>query len=259
MTDIPENVPRHVAVIMDGNGRWAHERGLPRTDGHRAGAESARALTRCCVEWGIPYLTLYAFSTENWNRPAAEVRFLMGNLRRFLRERRAEFVENDIRFRAIGVIDELPKGVRKEIRLTEEATAGCASLDLLVALNYGSRREIADAARAIAVEVAAGRLEPDLIGPETVEQHLYTAGIPAPDLLIRTGGEMRLSNFLLWQLSYAELYVTDTLWPDFDTDRFREALEEFARRERRFGAVRRMDEGPAPEPSGSPAGSGSQD
>ncbi|MHC4591725.1 MAG: polyprenyl diphosphate synthase [Planctomycetota bacterium] len=235
MSDLPKKLPRHVAIVMDGNGRWAKQRGLHRNDGHRAGAETAATIGRCCVEWGIPVLTLYAFSTENWSRPRTEVRFLMTSLRNFLKQRRDEFVENDIRIRTIGATDELPPSVRKEVRLTEEATRDCTALTLVVALNYGAHREIADAARAIALEVQRGELEPDAVDETTVEEHLYTAGLPPLDLLIRTGAEMRLSNFLLWQASYAELYMTETLWPDFGREEFLEALEEFARRERRFG------------------------
>ena len=241
MTERPQDLPdlpRHVAVIMDGNGRWAARRGLPRTDGHRAGADAARAAAQCCLEWGIPVLTLYAFSTENWKRPAAEVRFLMSNLRSFLRKHRADFIENNIRLRVIGAPGELPAAVQKELARTLEATAACEGLLLVLALNYGSHREIAEAARAMAVKVEAGALAPEDIDEATLEEHLYTAGLPPVDLVIRTGGEMRLSNFLLWQVQYAELYVTDTLWPDFDEAQFREALEDFARRERRWGAVR---------------------
>jgi undecaprenyl diphosphate synthase len=241
MSNLPDKFPRHVAIIMDGNGRWARRRGLPRNEGHLAGMESARAVAKCCIEMKIPVLTLYAFSTENWNRPRSEVRFLMSNLRRFLKARRKEFVENNIRVRAIGAVEELPEAVQKEIRITEEATHEGTALTLVVALNYGSHREIADAARAIARRVRLGELQPDEIDEATVEQHLYTAGLPEPDLLIRTGGEMRLSNFLLYQLSYAELYVTDTLWPDFREEEFRKALREFARRERRFGALREAE------------------
>ncbi len=245
MSEPADKLPRHVAIIMDGNGRWARRRGLPRNRGHLAGMESARAVAKCCAEMKIPVLTLYAFSTENWNRPRTEVRFLMSNLRRFLKDRRKEFVDNDIRVRAIGDIAGLPEPVQKELRVTEEATQSGSALTLVVALNYGSHREIADAVREIARRVQRAELEPDDITEATIEQHLYTAGLPAPDLLIRTGGEMRLSNFLLYQLSYAELYVTDTLWPDFREEEFREALKEFARRERRFGALR--DGGATPE------------
>jgi undecaprenyl diphosphate synthase len=241
MTDLPARLPRHVAIIMDGNGRWAERRGLPRNEGHLAGAESARAVARCCVDLKIPVLTLYAFSTENWNRPRPEVRFLMAHLRRFLKKHRQEFVEHDIRVRPIGAVEELPAAVLEELRATEEATENCRALTLVVALNYGSHREITDAARSIARRVQRGEMQPEAIDEQVLEEHLYTAGLPAPDLLIRTGGEMRLSNFLLWQLSYAELYVTETLWPAFRRREFLRALHEFARRERRFGALRRAE------------------
>jgi undecaprenyl diphosphate synthase len=239
MADLPDKLPRHVAVIMDGNGRWANARGLARNEGHKAGAESAARVAECCVDFGIPVLTLYAFSTENWRRPRAEVQFLMSNLRRFLGERRAEFVERDIRLVAIGDVDGLPAAVRRELHKTEEATRECGSLTLVTALNYGSRAEIAHAARSIAEDVRAGRIEPSAVDEALVEERLYTAELPPPDLLIRTGGEMRLSNFLLWQLSYAEIYVTSTCWPDFGRDDFLEALHEFARRDRRFGGLKR--------------------
>jgi undecaprenyl diphosphate synthase len=237
MSDLPDKLPRHVAIIMDGNGRWASRRGLPRTEGHLAGGESAREVAKCCAELKIPVLTLYAFSTENWSRPASEVRFLMSSLRKYLKDSRDEFVKNNVHLRAIGALEELPQAVRKEVRIAEEATRQCNGLTVAVALNYGSHREIAEAAQAIARRVQRGEIGPDEIDENTIEEHLYTAGLPAPDLLIRTAGEMRLSNFLLWQLSYAELYVTDTLWPDFRRQEFLEALREFGRRERRFGAL----------------------
>jgi len=237
MDELPQNLPSHIAIVMDGNGRWAHQRGLSRTEGHVAGAESARQVATCCAEWGIPYLTLYAFSTENWRRPAAEVRFLMQELRRFLKKERAELLENGIRLEAIGRLEGLPKAVRQELGKTREATADGKKLTLTLALNYGARSEIADACRALAQEVKAGKLDPEGIDEELVAGKLYTAGLPDPDLLIRTGGEMRVSNFLLWQISYSELYVTDVLWPDFRKERLLEALHDFARRERRFGDV----------------------
>lgn len=238
MTDTPQPLPRHVAVIMDGNGRWAKARGLSRNQGHRAGAESAYTVAKCCVNVGIPALTLFAFSTENWSRPKSEVRYLMSNLRRFLKEKRKDFLGNDVRLRAIGAVEELPAGVLQELRRTEEATRDCSSLMLAVALNYGSRRELTDAARAIARAVAAGDMSPEDVDEQAIEDRLYTAGMPPLDLLIRTAGEMRVSNFLLWQLSYAELYVTDTLWPDFGEAEFLAALRDFAARERRFGGLK---------------------
>ena len=252
MTEPPEKLPRHVAIIMDGNGRWAKQRGLPRNEGHLAGAESAAAVARCCGDLKVPFLTLYAFSTENWRRPRGEVQFLMSSLRRFLREKRKEFLENDIRLMPIGALDELPRGVRSELRKTVEATRQCSAATLVLALNYGSHRELTDAVRAIAQKVQRGELDPDAIDEQTLRQHLYTADLPDPDLLIRTAGEMRLSNFLLWQLSYAELYVTETLWPDFGREEFMEALREYARRERRFGALRETDKGTRRRRSPSP-------
>jgi len=239
-----QNLPTHVAIVMDGNGRWARARRLPRTRGHLAGAESARTVAKCCVELGIPYLTLYAFSTENWARPASEVRFLMQHLRRFLVERRAELVDNGIRLRGIGRIEGLPASVRRALEQTEEATRSGTALLLSLAVNYGARSELADACRRLAHQVRAGKLAPEDIDERRIAECLYTAGIPDPDLLIRTGGERRLSNFLLWQISYAELYITDILWPDFGRQEFLEAIREYGRRERRFGRVGEADSAP---------------
>ena len=236
-SEIQDQLPAHLAVIMDGNGRWARRHGLPRTEGHKAGAESARVVARCCAEWGIRYLTLYAFSTENWNRPRSEVRFLMQQLRRFLVERRGELKENGIRLRAIGRIEALSPAVRRELAATEEATRDGGNLTLLLALNYGGRAEIVDACRALARRVKDGALVPEEIDEHAFAAHLCTAGVPDPDLLIRTGGEMRVSNFLLWQISYAELYVTDVTWPDFRREQLLEALRSYAARTRRFGRV----------------------
>ena len=240
--DIPqEKLPRHVAVIMDGNGRWARARNLPRREGHTAGAESAKKISECCGDFGIPYLTLYAFSTENWKRPPTEVTFLMSQLKKYLQDEREGFIENDIRFRSIGRIDELPDGVRQEVRKTERLTRECDSHTVIVALNYGGRPEVVDACKSIARQVQSGELEPEEITESVVNGHLYTDGIPDPDLLIRTGGERRVSNFLLWQISYAELYFTDVLWPDFHREAFLDALRDFAGRERRFGEVKNAD------------------
>ena len=212
------------------------------------GAESARVIAEACVQQGISYLTLYAFSTENWDRPAAEVRFLMRHLRRFLIDRRRELLENGIRLRAIGRTSELPARVRQALEGTERATRHGKNLTLLLALNYGGRSEIADACMAVARQVRAGEIRPEDVDEHVVARHLYTAGIPDPDLLIRTGGEMRLSNFLLWQVSYTEIYVTDTLWPEFRKDQLQEALRDFAGRERRFGGVKNGAGEPAPGP-----------
>jgi undecaprenyl diphosphate synthase len=235
MSDVPNKLPVHVAVIMDGNGRWARARRLPRTRGHIEGAEKARAIVKCCVELGIPWLTLYTFSTENWDRPAAEVSFLMRQLRRFLVQEREELIQNDIRFLSIGRIDGLPGYVRKELDKTQNLTRDGKALTLLLALNYGARSELVDAFRKLAGQVRDGLLSPEDVDEERIGQSLYTAGVPDPDLLIRTGGECRVSNFLLWQISYTELYMTDVLWPDFGREEFLSALREFAGRERRFG------------------------
>lgn len=237
MVDLPEARPTHVAIVMDGNGRWAEERGKPRTEGHSVGAESAREISECCVKYDIPYLTLYAFSTENWRRPRREVRFLMKRLKQFLIERRDEMVEQGIARNPIGRLAKLPRGVRRELDRTVKATRDGENLTLNLALNYGARAEFVDACRLLAERVEEGDLKPQDIDETLVSDTMYTAGQPDPDLFIRTGGEKRLSNFLLWQLSYAELYVTEVLWPDFREDEFCAALREFARRDRRFGGV----------------------
>lgn len=237
MAELPDARPTHVAIVMDGNGRWAEKRGEPRTKGHSAGAESARDISECCVKFGIPYLTLYAFSTENWRRPTREVRFLMKRLKQFLVERRDEMVEEGIALNPIGRMEKLPRGVRRELDATVKATRDGENLTLNLALNYGSRAELVDAFRLLAERVQEGELHPEEIDERLISDTLYTAGQPDPDLFIRTGGETRLSNFLLWQLSYAELYITEVLWPDFGETAFSEALREYARRDRRFGGV----------------------
>jgi undecaprenyl diphosphate synthase len=231
------NMPRHVAVIMDGNGRWAQARGLPRSAGHKAGAESVRRILNACTEFGIPYLTLYAFSTENWKRPKAEVDTLMTLLCDFLKAREKDLHRNKTRLLAIGQIERLPEKSRTILAKVIAATANYTERTLVLALSYGSRDEMVRAVRKLAQEVKAGALDPEAITEETVSGALMTAGIPDPDLLIRTSGEMRLSNFLLWQLSYAEIVVTPCMWPDFDRDEFRKALEEYGRRRRRFGGI----------------------
>jgi len=241
MDEVPKKLPIHVAVIMDGNGRWAHARGLPRTEGHMQGAESARAISKCCVEFGIPYLTLYAFSTENWRRPQEEVDFLMVQLARFLVEQRDEMLENSIRLQAIGRIRELPEAVQRELQGTMEATRNGSALTLTLALNYGARSEIIDACKELVALAQAGVLAPGQIDEDRVSGCLYTRDIPDPDLLIRTGGERRVSNFLLWQISYAELCLTDVLWPDFRREAFLETLRDYAKRERRFGSLAEAD------------------
>lgn len=227
--------PRHVAVIMDGNGRWATERGLPRTAGHEAGADSVREIVRACGELGVEYLTLYSFSTENWGRPDDEVETLMALLARYLVEERDELMQNRVRLRGIGELDRLPPHVRQLLDAATRQTEGNDGLLLTLALSYGSRAEIVDAVRRLAGEVAAGSLRPADIDEAAISQRLYTAGTPDPDLLVRTSGEMRLSNFLLWQLAYAELYVTDVYWPDFRRPHLEAALEVYGARQRRFG------------------------
>jgi undecaprenyl diphosphate synthase len=232
-----DKLPRHIAVIMDGNGRWARERGLPRIEGHRRGSESVRACTAACIEAGVPYLTLYAFSKENWQRPADEVGALMVLLDRFLAERTAEIMERNIRLRAIGHLQDLPDKARKRLEDTIAKSANNTALTLTLALSYGARTEIVDATRQIAREAKAGALDPETVSEETISSHLYTAGVPDPDLLVRTSGEMRISNFLLWQISYAEIVVTPKLWPDFTKEDLFAAMQEYARRNRRYGGI----------------------
>ena len=230
-------IPTHVAIIMDGNGRWAKQRRLPRVEGHRHGVESVRAVVRAAGEAGVKYLTLYAFSVENWNRPKDEVDTLMKYLARFLKGEIVELNRNNVRLDAIGQIYRLPEFVQEQLKKTKAALAKNNGLTLILALSYGGRTEIVEAARSMAQKAKDGRLEPAEINEQLVSQHLYTCLYPDPDLLIRTSGEMRISNFLLWQISYAELVVTPTLWPDFRKPQFFEALEEYTRRHRRFGLV----------------------
>ncbi len=229
--------PVHVAIIMDGNGRWANRRLMSRITGHEKGADTVRMVVRACRELGIAHLTLFAFSTENWLRPAGEVNALMELLRRFIEKERDELVQNDIHLHPIGRIEALPEDVRLALARVVEETRGNRGLQLHLALSYGGRDEIARAARRLAEAVLSAGLRPEEIGEETLAAHLDTAGVPDPDLLIRTGGEMRVSNFLLWQIAYTELFITPTLWPDFSRREFEEILEAFARRERRFGRV----------------------
>lgn len=236
-----EGYPKHIAVIMDGNGRWAKAKGLKRTDGHRQGAESLRTIMKACQEHGVKYLTVYAFSSENWNRPEEEVGELMRLLVFYLQGEVKTLKENNIRLKIIGDLPRLSPNVQKQIEKAEEATAGCNAFQLTVCLSYGARQEMVHAIRAIAEDVAAGKIKPDAIDEAMLEAKLYTQDLPAPDLLIRTGGEHRLSNFLLWQSAYTELYFTDTLWPDFSTQHLVEACEDFAKRERRYG--RTSDQG----------------
>ena len=229
--------PRHIAIIMDGNGRWARERGKSRVTGHRAGAANVATITTECARLGVGQLTLYAFSVENWSRPKAEVTALMRLLPRYLIDERPTMMENQIRFRAVGRLDQLPKAALREIRKTEEATADNVGMTLCLALSYGGRAEITDAVRTIAKEAAAADINPARISERTVANHLYTAGMPDVDLMVRTAGEMRISNFLLWQSWYAELYITDVCWPDFSADELHKAIREYGRRERTFGKV----------------------
>jgi undecaprenyl diphosphate synthase len=230
-------VPRHVAIIMDGNGRWAKERGLPRIRGHEEGTESVRAVVRACRPAGVKYLTLYAFSVENWVRPRLEIGGLMGLLKRFLKDQEYELHENKVRLRTIGRMSDLPPDLQDELRRVMAATEKYDEGHLILALSYGGRVEIVEACRAIAREVKAGNLDPDRIDEKTISSHLYLPDVPDPDLLVRTSGEMRVSNFLLWQISYSELYVTKVLWPDFREARFQEAIAEYGRRHRRFGDI----------------------
>lgn len=232
----PAPVPRHVAVIMDGNGRWAKQRGRPRLFGHRAGADSLRAILRACRDHGVEYLTVYAFSTENWIRPKGEVAGLMSLLKTFLKKDEHELHENQVRLRVTGRIQDLPAAVRAELERVMAATRNYSKGHLILALSYGGRSEIVDAVRAIAAKARAGEIDPAQIDEAAVAAHLYLPDVPDPDLMIRTSGELRLSNFLLWELSYAEFYFTETLWPDFREPDFAKALAEYARRRRRYGA-----------------------
>ena len=231
------SLPRHVAVIMDGNGRWAKARGLPRIEGHRQGAESARAIIRAAGEIGLQYLTLYAFSAENWNRPKDEVDALMKYLVHYLKAETSELNKNNVRLEVIGQIYRLPENVQEHLKKSIATLSKNNGLTLVMALSYGSRIEIVDAVRRISEKVKRGKLEPADITEEVISDHLWTRNIPDPDLLIRTSGEMRVSNFLLWQISYTELVITPTLWPDFRKPQFYAALEEYTRRHRRFGGV----------------------
>ena len=231
-------IPRHVAIVMDGNGRWAKQRGLKRTDGHAAGEEALFDTVNGALDIGLDWMTVFAFSTENWRRPVDEVRFLMGFNESLLLRRRDELHELGVRVRFIGRrTGRVPGRLRRRIADAEELTRANRRLTLTFAFNYGGRAELVDAARAIAHEVAAGHLDPDKISDRTLARHLYAPDMPDPDLLVRTSGEFRISNYLLWELAYAELVFTDVLWPDFRRDHLFEAIREFQRRERRFGAV----------------------
>ncbi len=236
--DLDQNrLPRHVAIIMDGNGRWAKRQGLPRIMGHRKGVDSLKDLLRCCKDWGIPALTAYAFSTENWGRPRTEVEFLMTLFERVLRREMAEMMEENVRIRFVGDLEQLPLSLQEEITRSMRETKDNFGINFTVATNYGGRQEILQACRAIASQVEKGLLSANEIDEQIFEHHLYTQGLSHPDLLIRTSGEMRISNFLLWQMAYAEIYVTSTLWPDFDRQQFYQALSNYQQRHRRFGKL----------------------
>ena len=231
------NSPRHIAIIMDGNGRWAKERGLPRLKGHEKGAATVRAITEECVAQGVEFLTLYAFSTENWRRPGDEVEGLWVLLEHFLAQELPTMMKNGVRLRTIGRTQDLPESTQKKLADTIAETANNKATTLILALNYSSRTEITDAVRSLCADAAAGRLDAESITPETIHARLYTAEYPDPDLLVRTSGEMRLSNFMLWQLSYTEFYISQKLWPDFSKQDLRQAIAEFHKRERRFGGI----------------------
>lgn len=230
-------MPRHVAIIMDGNGRWAHARGLPRSAGHRKGVEALRRAVRAAGEMGIKYLTIFSFSSENWSRPPAEVSFLLDLMRHFVRQDVAELHRENVRIRIIGERSGLAPDIVTLIAETEERTQANTGLTLVVAFNYGSRQEIAKAARDLAVAVKEGRIAPEAITPELMGSHLSTEGIPDPDLLIRTSGEQRLSNYLLWQCAYTEFVFVDEYWPDFNRETMQRAIAEYLTRERRFGGL----------------------
>jgi undecaprenyl diphosphate synthase len=230
-------LPAHVAIIMDGNGRWAKKRLLNRIIGHEKGSETVRTIIRTCRQIGISYLTLYAFSTENWQRPRTEVEALMALLRKFLQSERKEMVENNIRLRAIGQLDRLPTMVRQALDQTMTATREQTGMNLILALSYGGRAEIVRMVQEVAEKINRGIIDPQAVNEGLISDHLYTRDIPDPDLLIRTSGEMRISNFLLWQIAYTELFITPTLWPDFSKEEFLQILKDFQARVRRFGAV----------------------
>ena len=237
MSPSGKSIPQHVAIIMDGNGRWAKARGLPRIKGHEHGADAVRECVEGCGELKIEYLTLYAFSAENWQRPKTEVFALMRLLEKFLKEKTPELLEKNVRLQAIGRLTDLPASCQKQLHDSIERTSRNDGLTLILALSYGGRLEIIDGIKSLLREINAGHIDEAMIDVEMFSKHLYTRYYPDPDLLIRTSGEMRISNFLLWQLSYTEMYVTQTLWPDFTRKDLFEAVEEFSRRQRRYGGV----------------------
>lgn len=235
MSELPSKLPVHIAIIMDGNGRWAQSRGLDRLEGHREGSLRVLDIARACREWGIQHLTLYAFSTENWKRPSTEVGGLMELLRLFLVDNQPELVATETRLRPLGDIARLPARTREQLEITMAATAGFTKNNLNIALNYGARDEILRATRLLAEEVQAGKRTPADLTEDDISDHLYTTGQPDPDLMIRTSGEQRISNYLLWQLAYAELIFSPVAWPDFTPPRLLECLHDYEKRERRFG------------------------
>ena len=234
-----ERLPRHVAIIMDGNGRWAQQRGMPRIEGHRNGVHSVRAIVEECSRLGIEQLTLYCFSSENWKRPKLELTLLMKLLKRYLVEERKQIQEQGLRFKVIGRIHELDSAIQTEIAKTETVAEHNSGMMLCLAVNYGSRTEIADAVGRIGEQIAKGDISPAEINEQTISDHLQTAGMLDPDLVIRTAREMRISNYLLWQISYAELFISDSFWPDFREAQLHQALLDFAGRDRRFGGLTR--------------------
>jgi len=240
LSEIPrERLPRHIAIIMDGNGRWAQQRGLPRAEGHRAGAASVRRITEECAKLGIEQVTLYCLSSENWKRPAEELEFLLQLLKQYLVDERPHIMRNNIQVRWIGRREGLPADAVRELEETLRVSSHNTGLRLCLALNYGARAEIIDAARRLVTEVREGKLDPAAIDEDAISARLYTADMPDPDLLIRTANERRVSNFLLWQISYAEIWVTDVFWPDFDAVQLHAALRDYATRTRRFGGLNR--------------------
>ncbi len=232
-----ERLARHIAIIMDGNGRWAQQRGFPRIEGHRNGVHSVRAIVEECSRLGLDQLTLYCFSSENWKRPKLELKLLMKLLRHYLIEERKLIQEQGLRFRVIGKLEELDPAIQKEIAITEAVSANNTGMMLCLAVNYGARMEITEAVQKIAKQVQQGELSPEAITEETVAAHLMTSGMPDPDLLIRTASEFRISNYLLWQISYSELWITDDFWPDFREPQLHQALKDYATRDRRFGGL----------------------
>ncbi len=229
--------PKHVAIIMDGNGRWAKSRGLPRIEGHRRGADSVRRALEACEQWRIPNLTLFCFSNENWKRPAEELGFLMGLLKQYLIRERQTLMEKNVRLKIIGRREGLPADILDQMDQSVEASRNNTAMTLCLAINYGARQELVDAVKQIVVDSQAGKILVDGIDESTIASRLYTSDMPDPDLVIRTSGELRISNFLLWQISYSELWVTSKAWPDFNGDDFREALEDYSKRQRRFGDI----------------------